>query len=494
MTRIILQAPALRAIEAEHGNAKPSLMERAGACAARAAQAMLSGTTHSPLILAGPGNNGGDAFVVARLLKGNGRTPRVLFAGDPARLPKDARQAHADWLAAGGTCRNDYPAGDIGLVVDGLFGIGLTRPIEGIHAEWIESMNAGTTPVLALDIPSGLNAATGQATGPTVRADRTITFIALKPGLLTGDGPDLCGTLEICPLGLDIRREDGDGEEISPALLRHALHPRVRNSHKGSYGSVAILGGAPGMTGATLLSGRTALKLGTGRVYLGMLERLPVDAGQPELMLRSPEEAVDNASVLAIGPGLGMSMLARELLARALDATPPLVIDADGLNLLSQDEGLRRKLAVRPAPTFITPHPSEAARLLGCTTDEIQADRLAAALELARRFRSHVALKGCGTIIATPDLRWFINSSGNPGLATAGSGDVLTGMLAALLAQGWPPLEALLGAVHLHGAAADACVAQGNGPVGLTAGELILPARTILNGWIGNPALLQQQA
>lgn len=494
MTRLILQAPALRAIEAEHGTAKPSLMERAGACAARAALEMLAGTTQSPLLLAGPGNNGGDAFVVARLLKEDGRAPQVLFASDPARLPTDARRAHAAWLAVGGTCRNDYLVGDIGLIVDGLFGIGLTRPIEGCHAEWIARANAGTGPILALDVPSGLNAATGQATGPAIRADRTVTFIALKPGLLTGDGPDLCGTMEVCGLDLDIRRRDGDGEEIGLALFRQALHPRARNSHKGSHGSVAIVGGASGMTGAALLAGRAALKLGTGRVYLGMLKRLPVDAGQPELMLRSPEEAMDNASVLAIGPGLGQSVRAHELLARALDATLPFVIDADGLNLLSQDEGLRRKLAVRPAPTFITPHPAEAARLLGCTTGEIQADRLAAALELAKRFGSYVVLKGCGTIVTTPDMRWFINSSGNPGLATAGSGDVLTGMLAALLAQGWPPLEALLGAVHLHGAAADACVAGGNGPVGLTAGELILPARTLLNGWIGHSSLPQRRA
>jgi hydroxyethylthiazole kinase-like uncharacterized protein yjeF len=191
--------------------------------------------------------------------------------------------------------------------------------------------------------------------------------------------------------------------------------------------------------------------------------------------------------VLAIGPGLGQSIPAGELLTQALDSALPRVIDADGLNLLAQSPLLQRKCAVSLAPTFITPHPAEAARLLGSSTEDVQADRLSAALQLAKRFNAYVALKGCGTIVAAPDGRWFINTSGNPGLASAGSGDVLTGMLAALLAQHWPPLEAILAAVHLHGAAADACIAAGHGPtgpIGLTAGELIAPARRLLNDWI----------
>lgn len=486
MSRIILQMPALRALEAENAAAAPSLMERAGASAARIALEMLAGTTRPPLILAGPGNNGGDAFVVARLLKEHGCAPRVLFAGDPTRLPDDARRARAAWLAAGGTCQNDFPEEPPGLTVDGLFGIGVSRPIEGPHADWITRANAGSAPILALDVPSGLDAMTGRISGPTIAADRTATFIALKPGLLTGDGPDLCGDIIVCDLDLDIRQQAEDGAEIGTDLLRPSLRARRRNSHKGSFGSVAILGGAPGMAGAALLAGRAALKLGSGRVYLGMLERLPVDAGQPELMLRAPEDALRHASVLAIGPGLGQSVPSAELLAQALDAALPLVIDADALNLLTQGPLLVRKIAERPAPTFITPHPAEAARLLGCATAEIENDRLAAARELVRRFRAHVALKGCGTIVVAPDQSWFINASGNPGLASAGSGDVLTGMLAALLAQGWPPREALLGAVHLHGAAADACVAAGHGPVGLTAGELLDPARALLNGWIAD--------
>lgn len=478
MSTPILQAPALRALEATHAATVPPLMERAGTGAARIALGMLTGRT---LVLAGPGNNGGDAFVTARLLKAAGHEPVVLFIGDPADLPADARGAHDAWLAAGGHCSADYPTGKFGLIIDGLFGIGLTRAIEGEYAQWIERANASTAPIFALDAPSGLNALTGQVTGPAIRAERTVTFIGMKPGLLTGDGPDHCGDIEVCDLGLEI--QNGDGATITPALFRDSLKPRLRNSHKGSFGSVAILGGAPGMAGAALLAGRAALKLGAGRVYLGMLEVLAVDPVQPELMLRTPADALQAATVIAIGPGLGQSMQAGELLAQALERDLSRVIDADGLNLLAQSPHLQRKIAVSPALTLLTPHPAEAARLLDCSTADVQADRLTAALRLAQRLRAHVALKGCGTIVATPEGRWFINTTGNPGLASAGSGDVLTGMAAALLAQGWPALDALLAAVHLHGAAADACVTAGAGPFGLTAGELIEPARDLLNGW-----------
>lgn len=494
MSLPILQPDSLRAIEAEYAAADPALMERAGAAAARIAREMLAGREGKPLVAAGPGNNGGDAFVVARLLKEAGHAPNVLFAGEPDRLPEDARKAHAAWLAAGGKTLRDYPAGTISLIVDGLFGIGLTRPIEGHYADWIARMNASGCPILALDAPSGLNAVSGAAPGPVVLATRTATFIALKPGLLTGDGPDCCGEITVCDLGLVIRHRDG--EQISPAHFRHCLQSRKRNSHKGSYGSVAIVGGAPGMAGAPLLAGRAALGLGAGRVYLGMLERLPVDTGQPELMLRGAAEAMAAATVLAIGPGLGQSLQAGDLLASALESDLPLVIDADALTLLPQSPLLMRKAAVRPAPTlasatqpaptFLTPHPAEAARLLGCDTAAVQADRVAAAQKLAIDLRSHVALKGCGTVVAALDGRWFINPTGNPGLASAGSGDVLTGILAALLAQHWPPLEALLGAVYLHGAAADACVAAGTGPIGLTASEIIPSARKLLNSWIAD--------
>ena len=489
MNARILLTQDLRRVEGDHATVAPPLMERAGAAAAKLALDMLASTSAPPLLIAGPGNNGGDAFVVARLLREAGREPVVLFASDPERLPADAQQALTDWLACGGCCIQDFPDTPCGLIIDGLFGIGLTRPIEGQYAEWIARINASPAPVLALDIPSGLNADTGATVGPTtgpcVQADQTVTFIALKPGLLTADGPDHCGKINLCDLGIDL--DNAGGECITIELFKGGLKPRRYNSHKGSFGNVAIIGGAPGMAGAALLAGRAALALGSGRVYLGMLEPLPVDFEQPELMLRPAHEALAMATVVAIGPGLGQSGNAHELLARCIETQSPprpLVIDADALNLLATDQALAARLPVLPAPTFFTPHPAEAARLLGLTTAKVQSDRLVAAKTLANRFNAYIALKGCGTIIVAPDGRWYINTSGNPGLASAGSGDVLTGMLAALLAQGWPPLEALLAAVHLHGLAADACIGEGHGPIGLTAGEIILPTRRILNNWI----------
>jgi hydroxyethylthiazole kinase-like uncharacterized protein yjeF len=232
-----------------------------------------------------------------------------------------------------------------------------------------------------------------------------------------------------------------------------------------------------------LLAGRAALQLGAGRVHVGMLERLPCDPAQPELMLRDAAEVFKLATVLAVGPGLGQSSAAVELLRRAIATTLPLVIDADGLNLLAAHPVLAKHVAARTAATLLTPHPAEAARLLAQDTATIQADRVAAALQLANRFHADVALKGCGTLLAAADGRWAINTTGNAGLATAGSGDVLTGILAALLAQNWPASAALAAGVHLHGAAADALVAAGCGPIGMTAGEVIPSARALLNRW-----------
>jgi len=478
----ILQPDSLRAIEARHARAVPPLMERAGQAAAAIAATMLPAGPQRVLIVAGPGNNCGDGFVVARLLHQAGHDVSVAFSGTAERLPQDALAAHDAWLAAGGFISSDYPEGGFALVVDALFGIGLSRPLEGQVHDWIDRINQARCPVLALDIPSGLDAKTGVVHGLAVHAACTASFIALKPGLLTADGPDHCGRVEHCPLGIETARSDG--EVIGLAHFADFLRPRRKNSHKGCYGKVAVIGGAAGMSGAALLAGRAALMLGAGRVYLGLIEPLPLDPVQPELMLRTPQDALAHADILALGPGLGLSVAAAEILNHSLDSDLPLVLDADALNLLCQGTLLLRKIAVRPAPTFLTPHPAEAARLLGQTTEQVQADRIAAATSLAQRLKCLVVLKGCGSIVATPDGRWFINGTGNPGLASAGSGDVLTGMLAALLAQAWPPLAAVPGAVHLHGAAADAGVESGAGPVGLTAGELIELARLLLNRWI----------
>ncbi|MBI4985351.1 MAG: NAD(P)H-hydrate dehydratase [Rhodocyclales bacterium] len=483
MLETILRAPSLRAIELRFQAAEPPLMERAGAATAAVARDMLPAGA-APLIFAGPGNNGGDAFVVARLLKEAGSDPVVVFRGDATSLPPDARDAHAAWLRAGGATQRELPPQRCALVVDGLFGIGLTRPLDGPYAELVAAINACDCPVLALDVPSGLDAETGRVLGSAVRATRTASFIALKPGLLTLDGPDHCGAISVHDLG--IAGDERDGVRVDRSLFRTSLRARPRNAHKGSFGSAGILGGAPGMAGAALLAGRAALQLGAGRVYVGMLERLAVDPAQPELMLRSADAVVPLATALAVGPGLGQSNVAVDLLRQAIAAPLPLVADADAINLLAAHPVLQKHLARRVAPTLLTPHPAEAARLLGKTTAAIQADRVAAALELAARCRADVVLKGCGSVIAAADGRWAINTTGNAGLATAGSGDVLAGILVALLAQGWPAAAALAGAVHLHGAAADDLVAAGSGPLGLTAGELIPAARKLINAWIAD--------
>jgi hydroxyethylthiazole kinase-like uncharacterized protein yjeF len=319
-----------------------------------------------------------------------------------------------------------------------------------------------------------------------VRARHTVTFIALKPGLLTLDGPDLCGEIHLRTLGIDAAAlRPPRGHVIARGILHAALGSRKRNSHKGDYGSVGVIGGDSGMTGAALLAARAALKFGAGRVYAGLLARgAPrLDAEQPELMLRDAGDVLKlpRLACLAVGPGLGQAPDAAHYLRAALESACALVLDADALNLVAADAGLARALRERRAPAVLTPHPAEAARLLATTTARVQDDRVASATALAARTGCPVALKGAGTVCATPAGTWHINTSGNPGMASAGMGDVLTGLVAALIAQGADAETALLAGVHAHGAAADALVARGVGPVGLTATEVIEAARALVN-------------
>ena len=471
-------------------------MQRAGAATADWAATLASEREQPILVLAGPGNNGGDAFEAARLLCQRFFEVVVVFATDPGKLPPDASAAYHRYSAAGGRTLAAIPEGKRwSLIIDGLFGIGLSRAPEGIYADWINTANRHASrdacPLLALDCPSGLNTDTGQIPGVCIAATHTITFISGKPGLLTADGPDHCGEIRLERLGLALDRGiQADGRSVTRADFAACLQPRRRNSHKGVFGSAGILGGSKSMLGAALLAGRAALKMGSGLVYLGLLDpELPtVDLYQPELMLRRADTLLQSdLRALACGPGLGRSGEAIRLLDQALKAPVPVVLDADALNILATDGRLEGNLYNRVAPVILTPHPAEAARLLGCTIREVQTDRIKAACELAQRYRCEVALKGCGTIIATVDGPWWINTSGNPGMATAGMGDVLTGMITALLAQNWPAVPALLAAVHLHGAAADRLVATGNGPIGLVAGEVIDAARALFNEWVNTP-------
>ncbi len=482
---------SLRKIEA--ANAGQPLMERAGTAAADWACELATDRNRPILILAGPGNNGGDALVAARLLRERFFDVHVVFTGQPARLPSDAAQAFARFVESGGTTTGQIPdEAHWALIIDGLFGIGLARPPADRYAGLIDEANRlaarDNCPLLALDCPSGLNADTGTVPGTCICASHTLTFIAAKPGLLTAEGPDHCGQTRVASLELAADPEiPADGRIVSRNDFAHRLRPRRLNTHKGSFGSAAILGGGKSMVGAALLAGRAALKLGAGRVFVGLLDAdaPTVDQTQPELMLRRADSLLQaDLRALGCGPGLGQSGEAVRLLEQALKCPLPVVLDADALNILATDGRLEGNLYNRVAPAILTPHPAEAARLLSLSVREIQTDRVAAARELAQRYACHIALKGCGTVVATVDGRWWINSTGNPGMATAGMGDVLTGLIVALLAQNWPADEALLAAVHLHGAAADRLVTEGAGPIGLVACEVIDAARRLFNEWV----------
>jgi hydroxyethylthiazole kinase-like uncharacterized protein yjeF len=489
----VLTVAELREVEAKLSGAQPSLMERAGRATADAARRLATDTGARILVVAGPGNNGGDAWVAAAELQATFHKVAVLdVAGTEPKAPQ-ARSARAAFIAAKGEVVREWPAGAApALIVDGLLGIGLTRAVAPPLGALIERMNAAGVPILAIDVPSGLDSETGCVLGVAVRATHTITFIAHKAGLHTGDGPDHCGIVALEELGAGEEVATvARGALITPTAARPWLKRRERNSHKGDFGTLGIVGGNRGMVGAALLAGRAALLAGAGKVQVGLLapDAPQVDFEHPELMLR-PIDDVMTATVLVMGPGAGqspsvtsVSMFERQLLPSAIASSKPLVLDADALNTLAVNDKLRAEVPRRTAPTLLTPHPAEAGRLLKLRTAEVQADRRSAAAELARRLNAFVVLKGVGSICAAADGRWGVNTTGNPGLASGGTGDVLAGILGALLCQGLEPWQALQYGVCLHGAAADSLVARGRGPVGLTASEISLESRRLLNLW-----------
>ena len=488
-TEAIYLTAQIRLIEhaAVEENPRLQLMERAGEAAAGLARSLLSENATNVLVLAGPGNNGGDAYVVARLLKRWFYHVDVVALSEPKHDDGEAAAAFTMWRDAGGKIHTAIPA-DIryDLIVDGLFGIGLTREVSGQYRVLIEQAIELRAPVLALDIPSGLDSDTGMVRGIALPAKETVTFIALKPGLLTRDGSDYCGNVRVANLGVATEEHVGaDGRLLREDTIKHLLPPRKKNSHKGQFGNVAIIGGAEGMVGAALLAGRAAIKLGAGRVFVGLVAKdaPSVDVQQPELMLREADDILNLADIraLIVGPGLGKTVAAKRLLARAIETDWPLLIDADGLTWIAAEPDLQLALHNREAVTLITPHPTEAARLLGTLTGNVQNDRLAAAKELVNQLNSHVVLKGVGSICIARSGKWHVNTSGNPGLASAGMGDALIGIIAALMAQGLAAEHAMLYGAYLHGAAADRCVTNGIGPVGLTASEVIDAARQCIN-------------
>lgn len=442
------------------------LMEKAGLAAAELAKNLAG--NQPLLILAGPGNNGGDAFVAARYLKSWGLALDVLFTGDVAKLPPDAKAAYDTW---NGKVLTEIPDKKYGLIVDGLFGIGLSRDIDAIYQTLVHKINGMETPVLALDVPSGLCADTGRILGAAIKATHTLTFIGLKPGLFTLDGVDVAGEVHLADLGIPPSPSAGN-------LVDHLPYPlpaRKNNSHKGSYGSVAVIGGAASMVGAAFLAAKSALLAGSGRVYCHLLaEDAPLlDLDMPEIMLRPANigAIAKDVNALIIGMGMGRSAQAAELLKNCLNHSAPLVLDADALHLLDETALQKRGNAI------LTPHPAEAAALLRCDTTTIQTDRIQAAIKIASRYNAVTVLKGAGSVIATSDGRWFVNASGNPGLAAAGMGDVLAGIIGALLAQGLSTEQGALSGVYMHGLAADRLGIK----VGLTASEVALEVRKLLN-------------
>lgn len=494
----LLSVADLRVLEQEAAAGLPphTLMARAGQAAAHFLQQQLAqddvtAAAQPVWIVVGPGNNGGDALVVATELRRAGVVVEVCM---PVEVkPDDARWALGEALAAGVPISAAAPASfeRYSWLVDGMFGIGLARPLEGIFATLAQQMTQRAKRhgrVLALDVPSGLDSDTGNvvAGGASVRANQTVTFIGAKPGLFMASGRDLAGAVTLAPIGLDT----GARQTVllnAPPLFAPYLPARDFSTHKGTFGSLAVVGGATGMCGAPILAARAALHTGAGKIHVALLGAgaPPYDPPHPELMLHAIDDLpLDQMDALAIGCGMGDGERAIKVLNDVLPLDVPKLLDADALNLISSDTALAAKVAARGAkgdPCVLTPHPLEAARLAGCDAATIQRDRLAAARALTARFASVIVLKGTGTVIAAPDGRVAINPTGNAALATGGTGDVLGGIIGALLAQRLPPYEAALAGVYLHGLAADTLSAQGNGPAGMTAGELAPMVRTLLN-------------
>ena len=465
----------------EQGIPSLTLMERAGADALDALTGRYPGAGNL-VVLCGGGNNAGDGYVLARLARQAGLEVRVIALVEPGRLKGDAAASAQKYLQTG-SVETALALEGADIIVDALLGSGLNRPVEGSFAEAIELINAASVTVFALDIPSGLNADTGVCLGSAVRADATITFIGLKRGLFTAEGPEFCGEILFSDLGTPADIHVAVGAETR--LTRHEeimrnLPPRPRHAHKGRYGHVLVIGGDYGYQGAAILAGSAAARAGAGLVTVATrpehARNIPLF--RPELMTaavtaaRDLDALLDRVSVVAIGPGLGQSDWAISLLAKVLQTRLPLVVDADALNLLAL-EPLRRENWV------LTPHPGEAARLLGITSTEVQTDRFAAVMSLRGRFGGTVALKGAGSLVAGATGPIRLNRTGNPGMAGGGMGDVLTGVIAGLVAQGMEPGIATVAGVYLHGYAADQCA--GEGERGMLAGDLLPVIRSLVN-------------
>jgi NAD(P)H-hydrate epimerase len=438
-------------------------------------------------VLCGTGNNGGDGFLVADLAHKRGIPTVVFQLGDPAKIGGDALLARRQAVANGVDIQPFDPAAVVsqGVIVDAMLGTGLGGEVRGAYREGIESINRSGATVVAVDIPSGLCSDTGRVLGVATRADMTVTFIGLKRGLFTLDAADLVGAVRFSDLAVPqeiYRQVDCSCSRLELEPLLERLPPRPATAHKGMFGNVLIVGGDYGMAGAAAMAAEAALRCGSGLVrvatrpeHVGALV-----ARTPEVMPRGVKSGQElapllaAADVLVVGPGLGQSPWSEQLLQAAAGSGKPMVLDADALNLLAAG-GI---LAEHTRDNWVlTPHPGEAARLLDCSTAEVQADRFAAAGALQQRYGGVAVLKGNGTVIAG-EAEMLLSDYGNPGMASGGMGDVLSGVIGSLLGQHLVPLEAAALGVCLHGAAADLAAEQGQR--GLAATDLIASMRTLL--------------
>lgn len=483
MSLTILTADELQNLEMRAANqlGADTLMKRAGAVAAELIMKRLEDAgveQRRVTLLVGPGNNGGDALACACELREKGAVVNVVLPGGRRPTSALALAQLERWTQAGGTTYDDpYMTEKADCVVDGLFGTGLAKPITGDYLDAVLWFNERQALKVSLDIPSGLNPVTGHWTGsyPGCSADVTITFLCVKSGLYMCEGADAAGEIVLNELDVSVPLSPLSviGTDEFPRVLR----PRVKNSHKGDYGSVAVIGGTDGMIGASILAARAALISGAGRVTLECrAEHAPhVDMVYPEIMFATKPVNLEDFDAIVLGCGLGTSAEAKARVIEALNCQKPLILDADALNIIAADIKLQDMVLARRAPTVLTPHPGEAARLLRRDTAGVTADRVAACRELAVQTGAIVVLKGAGTVISMRSSRTWINPTGSPMLATGGSGDVLAGMIGAMFAQGYDMVESVLAAVYFHGLSAEGLEA------GFTAGEIAPNAMALVH-------------
>ena len=459
------------------------LMERAGQALFEVLRSYWSEAARV-VVVCGGGNNGGDGYVLARLAVEAGLNCEVLAISDPEELRGDAKSAADKYLSRADvvTEYTDKLFEDADVIVDALLGTGLDREVDGKYEEVITTINSSNRPVLCADIPSGLNADNGCVMGVAVKATVTVSFIGLKQGLFTVQGPDCSDSILFSDLGVPEKiysKVQSTAMRLDNLHIANSLSSRPRNSHKGDFGHVLLIGGDYGKTGAIRMAAEAAGRVGAGLISVATRPEhsLSIPLVRPELMTLAIENASDlsslleNATVIAIGPGLGQSNWGQSLLSRVLETDLPLIIDADALNFLAKETTYSDKWVM-------TPHPGEAGRLLNKSTKQIQADRFVAAEELQQKYGGVIVLKGCGTIIAD-DENSYVCTAGNPGMASGGMGDVLTGVIAGLVAQGLDIKNAAKLGVLLHANAADA--AAQDGERGMLATDLMPFLRSFAN-------------